>query len=125
MTIILAKIFGLYFLGLGIVFLLNPKRIGNVYQLIHENEAFIYLSGILALLVGAFVVSVHNVWVMAWPVTITILGWVSLVKGVGLMGWSNFSQSFSFMLQKSNSFYRIIGLLLFLVGLFFSYQGWK
>jgi len=124
MSIILAKIFGLYFLGAGLAFLLNPKRIAKIYQQIMENEAILFLGGILALLFGAFIVSVHNVWVMGWPVIITILGWMSLVKGVALLSYPRFAQFFSFILLRPNSFYSGMGILLTLFGLFFCYLGW-
>lgn len=123
MTIILAKLFGLYFLGVGLAGLFNPKRLAKLYQLMMENEALNYLSGIIALLVGAFIISVHNHWVSSWPVIITLIGWISFVKGLGLVGCSGFSKSFNFMYRKSEGFYRIIGTVIILIGLFLCYQG--
>ncbi len=89
-----------------------------------KNEDGLFIGGIIGLLFGAFVVSVHNIWVMDWPVIITILGWRSWIKGVALMGYSKFGNIFSFMVQKSNAFYRGLGAFMTLLGLFFLYQGW-
>ena len=124
MTFILAKIFGLYFLGVGVACLLNPKHFRQIYKQMLKNEDGLFIGEIIALLFGAFVVSVHNIWVMDWPVIITILGWWSWIKGVALMGYSKFGNIFSFMLQKSNAFYRGLGAFMTLLGLFFLYQGW-
>ena len=123
MTIILAKLFGLYFLGIGLAGLFNPKRIGKLYQLMMESDALNYLGGIIALLVGAFVVSVHNNWTPGWPVIITIIGWISLIKGFGLVACSGFVKTFSFMFKKSATFYRGIGVIIILIGLFLCYHG--
>jgi len=125
MTIILAKLFGLYFIALGIAGIFNPKRIGKLYQLMMQNDALLYLGGIIALFIGAFVVSVHNIWIASWPVIISIIGWISLIKGFGLVSCSGFAKSLSFMYEKSASFYRGIGLILLLIGLFLTYHGFE
>ena len=124
-SIILAKILGLYYLGIGITFIANSGRIVKAYRLIMGNEALLLLSGIIALLFGATILSVHNVWVLSWPVLITVIGWLSFFKGLCLMAWSEFTSYFSFMFGKSNLFYRIVGISISLLGLFFIYHGWK
>jgi len=35
-------------------------------------------------------VVLHNVWVWDWRVTITILGWLTLIKGILKIGFSEF-----------------------------------
>lgn len=123
MTALLAKIFGLYFIGVSIAFIINPKRIKPIYQKMTENEAVLFLGGIFALLIGAVVISVHNVWVMEWPVFITLLGWISFLKGVGLMAFRDFSSWFQFWLGRSENFYRGMGVLMLLVGLLLVYAA--
>ena len=52
----------------------------NYRALVHEfldSPALIYLAGLLALVAGLAIVLTHNVWVMGWPVIITIFGWAS------------------------------------------------
>lgn len=123
-TIVLFKIFGLYFLAIGLAFLLNPTRVKNVYLTMMDNDALLYLGGIVAVLMGATIVSLHNIWVMGLPVIITLIGWLSLMKGTGLLFCSRFAQTFSFMFQKSDLFFRLLGVVLSLFGLFLTYQGW-
>jgi hypothetical protein len=57
----------------------------NYRALAHEflgSPALIYLAGLLALVAGLAIVLTHNVWVMGWPVIITIFGWASLIAGI-------------------------------------------
>lgn len=124
MTVILAKIFGFYFLAVGLAFIINPDRLKRWCQQIKNEDSFLFLGGILALLIGAFVVSVHNEWIMRWPVIITLLGWWGLIKGFGLLIFPDFIKFFSFMFDKSKNFYQMIGIILVIFGLFLSYQGW-
>lgn len=125
MSIILAKILGLYFLAIGIAFFTNFDRLKKGFNQIMTDEGFLFYGGLLALLIGAFIVSVHNFWVMRWPVVITILGWWSLIKGFGLLIYPNFNNLFSFFLNRSKGFYLGLGAIYTLIGLFLAYHGWK
>jgi len=42
----------------------------------------IYLSGILLLTAGVSIIRSHHLWVRAWPVVITIVGWAAIVLGI-------------------------------------------
>lgn len=125
MTIILAKIFGLYLLGVGIALMLNPERFTRIYKEMVRNESILLLGAIFALIFGAFIISVHNIWIWDWPVLITVLGWISLIKGLMLLFFSDFGQRFAFLYNRPSSFYRAIGIFWTVVGLFLVYQGWK
>ncbi len=124
MTIILAKIFGLYFLAIGFAFIVNPDRFKRIYQQIMKDENFLFIGGILALLIGAVVVSIHNHWVLGWPLIITLLGWWSLIKGFALLIYPGSIKLFSFIQNRSNLFYRIISLIYLAIGLFLIYKAW-
>lgn len=125
MTIILAKVFGLYLLGVGIALALNPERFVRIYKEMVRNESVLLLGAIMALMFGAFIISVHNIWIWDWPVLITILGWISLVKGFTLLLVSDLGKRFAYLYENSNGFYRALGLFWIVVGLFLTYQGWK
>jgi len=122
-TLILSKFLGLYFFGIGFAFIINPKRAGKVYQLMMANEAILFLGGVVALLLGAFMISIHNIWVIGWPLVITLFAWWSFIKGVALLGTSQFTKCFSFMFHRSHIFYRISGIISALIGVFFIYMG--
>ena len=124
MTIIIAKIFGFYFLAIGLAFINNPDRLRKIYQRTMKDENFIFLVAMLALLIGAFVVSVHNNWLLGWPVILTLLGWWSLIKGFVLLAYPNSIKLFSFIQNRSNIFYQVISLIYLGLGLFLLYKGW-
>lgn len=124
MDIVLAKILGLYFLLMGLAFIFNPKRLRDLYEATLKSDTVLIFGGVTAILLGAVIVALHNVWVFGWPVIITLLGWWSLIKGFGIVVCPRFASLFSFMLQKPESFYRGIGVVLSLLGLFLTYHGW-
>ncbi len=125
MSVVLAKILGLYFLSVGLAFIINPDRLRQLYPQIKRDENFLLLGGMLALLIGAFVVALHNIWSLDWPLIITVLGWWSLLKGFGLLVYPDFIKYFSFLENRSNLFYRLISLVYLCIGLFLVCMGWK
>ena len=51
------------------------------------SPALIYLAGILVLTAGLAITISHNIWVMGWPVVITIFGWMAIVGGIFRMAF--------------------------------------
>lgn len=123
MSIILAKVFGIYFFIVALAALINPDRFRRLFQQSMQDQNFLLLGGILALLIGAIVVSVHNIWVLAWPVIITFFGWWSLIKGAALLIYPESINLFSSLQNRSELFYRGVGLLYLLLSLFLLYKG--
>ncbi len=125
MSIILAKILGLYFLSIGLAFLIHPDRLRTIYPRVIKDESFLMIGGMIALLLGAVVVSIHNTWVLGWPIIITLLGWWSLIKGFMLLVTPNFIRLFSFIENRSDTFYRVISAIYLVLGLFLVYKGFS
>lgn len=124
MSAIFAKILGFYFLAIGIAFFINPDRFKNIYKQVSRDENFLFLGGLLALLIGGVIVSLHNEWVLGWPLIITILGWWSLIKGFTFLTYPSSIQSFSFFEDQPNIFYRVTSLIYAVLGLFLLYKGY-
>jgi uncharacterized membrane protein HdeD (DUF308 family) len=47
-----------------------------------RDPALIYVTGILMFVAGLAIVRAHNRWVAAWPVLVTVLGWLALIGGL-------------------------------------------
>lgn len=77
----LAAIIGPLFLVVGLGSLLNPDHYRKMLSAFLEDAELYYFSGALALVIGLAMVLYHNIWVADWRVAITIIGWMSLIKG--------------------------------------------
>lgn len=51
-----------------------------------------YLNGTLVFVGGLAIVRAHNVWVRAWPVLLTLVGWLAMAAGVFRMFAPNATQ---------------------------------
>lgn len=80
-----ARLWGAFFLIFGMLFLL-ARFLGHVIEMT-DDRAFVISTGYITLLMGLVTVILHNVWVMQWPVVITILGWSTVIKGIMKIGF--------------------------------------
>lgn len=77
----LASIFGLSFIVVGLSLLISQKEVKKIIESF-ENETTLFLFGILSFIIGTAMLLNYNVWAKDWKVVVTILGWVTLVKGL-------------------------------------------
>ena len=78
-TIFLARFWGSLFMILG----LSSIAAGLLGRIIKytEDRTITISTGYITFLLGLVTVVLHNLWVLDWRVAITILGWVTLIKG--------------------------------------------
>lgn len=81
-SIILARIIGPMFVLVGLGVLMNPGHYKSMMRRFLESSDLYYFSGTLAFVVGMLMIQFHNLWVADWRVAITLVGWMSLLKGV-------------------------------------------
>ncbi|MDH3886406.1 MAG: hypothetical protein OET63_19450 [Desulfobacterales bacterium] len=80
-SLFLAKLIGPIFLIVGIGLLLNGDRYRAVVDELMSSHTLLYIFGAIALTGGLAIVLTHNIWVWDWPVIITIVGWLMIVRG--------------------------------------------
>ena len=81
-TIFLARAIGLFGVISTLAIILRYEKFLEIEKSIAKNITTIYLSGFLIVMTGALLVAGHNIWIWDWPVMITLLGWVALLKGL-------------------------------------------
>lgn len=77
----LAQLIGPTLAIMGAALAANPKSFRSLADEFLRSRALIFLAGLLAFVPGLAIVLAHNVWVVSWPVLITVLGWLSLIGG--------------------------------------------
>ena len=84
-SIFFAKLWGSFFVIFGLLFIIT-RQLGRTIEMT-DNKAFVISTGYITLLMGLATVILHNVWVYDWRVAITLLGWSTLLKGIGKIGF--------------------------------------
>jgi len=84
-SIFFARLWGSFYLIFGSLFILT-QQLGRTIEMT-DDKAFVISTGYISLLMGLVTVILHNVWVVGWEVAITIIGWSTLIKGIGKIGF--------------------------------------
>jgi hypothetical protein len=72
---------------------------------------------LMILVLGLTVVTLHNVWVADWPVVITVVGWIMVLKSVAFLFLPQVMTVFvSWSLASLTVWIRIAGLVLATLG---------
>ena len=80
-SIFLARLIGPVMALVGVSLLANEAAFRKMAQEFLRTPALIFFSGMILIPAGLAVVLSHNVWVMDWPVIITLLGWAAVISG--------------------------------------------
>jgi len=85
LTLYLGKFFGLSCLVLFAVFAARPKHTLAAITSITASPGLLLITGVFTTFGGLATVLAHNLWSGgALPITVTLLGWLTLIKGVAL-----------------------------------------
>ena len=120
LSIFLAKVLGLYLVIVPLAVLVNRKHLPRLVEEFSTNIGLNILASIFALVLGLLVVVSHNIWTADWRVIITILGWLTLAKGVVRL---LFLEQVQKLARISLKLWFLV--LFVLVGLYLSYVGFS
>lgn len=81
-TLFLATVVGWYLVIVGVYLLLKFDHVKVVMGDIMAQHGLLFILAIITLIIGLLMVASHNIWVMGWPVVITILSWLVLLSGL-------------------------------------------
>lgn len=109
-SIMFARFWGALFVLSCLVFIFRKKALHDLFQMTKDKE-FVVTSGYVALIIGLFTVVMHNVWVSDWRVAITIIGWISLIKGLVRLA---FPEAFYSLAKSLKDKYSLLNTLLFI-----------
>ncbi|KTD56427.1 hypothetical protein [Legionella shakespearei] len=81
-TNFLAIVIGWYLVITSLYLLLRYEQAKAAMTEVMEQRGLLFILAIITLILGLMMVTVHNVWVLAWPVIITLIAWLTLIGGI-------------------------------------------
>ena len=111
LTIYITKVIGLYCIIVSLALSVNKRSAIATVNDWMKSPSLMMFTGVITLTIGLALVIGHNVWSGgALPVTVTVLGWLTLIKGLTFLALPP---------AKAESFYEALRY----EGLFFVYMG--
>lgn len=99
----------------------GAKFLGSVIKMT-EDRTITVSTGYITFLLGLVTVILHNIWVADWRIAITILGWVTLLKGITKIGFPEHVHKQAQMFKSQQTFW---GFVIFLLGAWFFWMSLK
>lgn len=84
-TELIVGFLGLYMVAAGLSLLGDTEKVEALMTDLRDSAGLRYMSGVVVFAIGAFVVSVHNLWASPLQVLASLLGWAALAEGVLLI----------------------------------------
>ncbi len=118
----LAQFFGLYLAIVGLAFLFRPRSIKTAGWQLTSQPAVLLLSSIVTLLLGIALVLLHNLWVADWRIILTLIAWLTLIKGIFLLYFPQKAELIMGVLQNKTTMV-LVGLVAISIALILLCHG--
>lgn len=122
-SIFLAKALGLYLFIFSIPLLFYTENFISIVSGMLHNASMQFVLGMNILTMGILMVISHNRWEASWIVVITILAWMTLVKGILYIVFPKMVNHLSQAAMHSRYMLRINSVICLLIGAYLSYMG--
>ena len=126
-TIYLSRLIGLYCIFVALFMVIHKQASIDAEAALFRNPSMMLLLSIIAVVIGLAMVLAHNIWRGgALPVVVTLVGWLSLIKGLIflflpadlhgdiIVGWLHHPQLFYVSMVPS-----------LLIGIYLTYSGFR
>lgn len=80
-TLFLASVLGWYLVAFGLLVLLRSEHLFSVTREVLARRDLFFVLAVITFILGLLMVMSHNIWLMGWPVIVTIIGWLVLISG--------------------------------------------
>jgi hypothetical protein len=81
-TILTAKILGIYLVISGLFLLAKGKTIPHLLKDFFDHPAIVYLTGVILIFLSSIYLIQYNIWDGTWKTIITAFVWIILLKGL-------------------------------------------
>ena len=117
-TIFLARFWGSLFIILGLS-TVGAKLLGRIIKYT-EDRTITISTGYITFLLGLATVVAHNIWVLDWRIAVTLLGWVTLLKGIEKIA---FPERVNRIAQKFKELQALWGFVILCIGAWFFWMS--
>jgi len=119
-SIFFVKFMGYFMFLTGSALFLSKETRTAMLENMKNNESFLIAMGYITLLIGLPFVILHNVWELSVLGLVTLMGWVTLIKGIVFLAKPSIVKK----KELSEKNLKIRGLIGALIGLGIMYCGY-
>jgi len=117
----LAEVWGISIVAVSLSLLVKEKYLKRVLASI-EDDATLFLWGLISLVIGLAMILAYNVWDKNWQIIITLFGWAALLKGLAILFFPELTK-FLTKKMENKSWIPIALVIGVFIGLIITYLG--
>lgn len=121
-TIFLAAVLGWYLVIVSLLLLTRREIIVNATKELMGQRAVMFVVGVITLIIGLLMVISHNIWVMDWPVIVTLFAWLTLIGGLFRLYFPDTVYKIWNNIMDKTGVLITTGVISLVIGLFLLYQ---
>lgn len=122
-SIFLAKTLGIYLVIMSLSMFTNAKRYKSIIYDLTSNPSFLFLTGVIALIIGILLIVCHNIWQANWTIMITLIAWLSFIKGVVRVVFPQLAHASITKFMENEIAYYTTAFICLLLGIVLGYFG--
>lgn len=118
------QIFGLFLFLLGLSSIINKNIYKKILESFASSYGLFFLTWLLVLFLGYLMVTFYNIWEWKLTVIVTILWWMSIIKGAFMVAFPEWTMTLTKKIIKINcimSFFWYPVIVLWLILLYLGY----
>jgi hypothetical protein len=124
MAIWIAKFLGPIVLVLSIPMIAAPVRLQEVTRRFLADSPLVLVSGVLAMTAGLSIVNSHNVWLLDWPLIVTLFGWALVLGGASRIVAPHVVAEVGARMANRPTTTRVVGVGWASLGAFLTFKGY-
>jgi hypothetical protein len=123
-TRLFARVLGPYLVIVTLAALARASQMRTLASEFGANPVWAFVTGAFILLSGLIVVALHQYWRGAAAIIVSVLGWMTVAKGVSLLAIPQTYISAVNSAVDPSIWWRVGFVIVALVGLYLTYVGW-
>ncbi len=124
LTIWISKFLGPVILVLGMPMIFSPESLQETTKRFLADSPLVLVSGVLAMTAGLSIVNTHNVWVLDWPLIVTLFGWALVLGGASRIVAPRVVEHVGGAMMDRPTMTRVIGAFWVLLGAFLTVKAY-
>jgi len=120
---LIIQIISLMFCAMGLGIFVNPAFYKKIISDLVENESTAYLSAMITLVIGFFIISLRSSFTFSNLSIISIIGWIALIKGLLMISFPRPCLRIVKFFSKRKGFIMFGGTVILILGFVFMYMG--
>lgn len=117
-SLFIGKVLGLYLIIVCLAMIVRRPAFEILLREAGNNQLLLFISATIATIIGLLIVVSHNLWVADWRVVITILGWLTLLKGLVRFFFPSVVQQATKFWFENYQYVYIVSIIFLLVGIY-------